>query len=131
MWVGPNVSMFPYLHLKGALVRMATNLMLVFSNPAEGKEDAFNAWYEGTHIPEMLGTPGVVAARRYEVAQPEGLPVPPQKYLAVYELDGDLGQVFAAIGERGKSGAISPGENTDRESVAMWVYAPRTDRITE
>jgi hypothetical protein len=121
----------PYLHLKGELVHMATNLMLVFSNPAEGKEDAFNAWYEGTHIPEMLGTPGVVAARRYEVAQPEGMPVPPQKYLAVYELDGDLSTVFAAIGERGKSGAISPGVNTDRESVAMWVYSPRTDRITE
>jgi len=125
------VSMFPYLHLKGELVRMGTNLMLVFSNPAEGKEAAFNTWYEGTHIPEMLGTPGVVAARRFEVAQPEGLPTPPQKYLAVYELDGDLGQVFAAINERGKSGAISPGENTDRESVAMWVYSPRTDRITE
>ena len=117
--------------MKGELVRMATNLMLVFSNPAEGKEDAFNAWYEGTHIPEMLGTPGVVAARRYEVAQPEGMPVPPQKYLAVYELEGDLGQVFGAITERGKSGAISPGVNTDRESVAMWVYSPRTDRITE
>jgi hypothetical protein len=109
---------------------MATNLMLVFSNPAEGKEAEFNAWYEGTHIPEMLGTPGVVAARRYEVAQPEGMPVPPQKYLAVYELEGELPEVFAAITERGKSGAISTGVNTDRESVAMWVYAPRTDRIT-
>jgi hypothetical protein len=110
---------------------MGTNLMLVFSNPAEGKEEAFNAWYEGTHIPEMLGTPGVVAARRYEMAQPEGLPAPPQKYLAVYELEGDLPTVFAAINERGKSGAISAGENTDRPSVAMWVYSPRTDRITE
>jgi hypothetical protein len=110
---------------------MGTNLMLVFSNPAEGKEAEFNTWYEGTHIPEMLGTPGVVAARRYEVAQPEGMPVPPQKYLAVYEMDGDLATVFAAINERGKSGAISPGAATDRESVAMWVYSPRTDRITE
>ena len=88
--VASNVSRLPYLHEKGELEPMATNLMLVFSNPAEGKEDAFNAWYEGTHIPEMLGTPGVVAARRYEVAQPEGLPVPPQKYLAVYELEGDV-----------------------------------------
>jgi hypothetical protein len=110
---------------------MGTNLMLVFSNPAEGKEAEFNTWYEGTHIPEMLGTPGVVAARRYEVAQPEGMPVPPQKYLAVYELDGEVATVFAAINERGKSGAISPGAATDRESVAMWVYSPRTDRFTE
>jgi hypothetical protein len=109
---------------------MDTHLMLVFSNPAEGKEAEFNAWYEGTHIPEMLGTPGVVAARRYEVAQPEGMPVPPQKYLAVYELEGDLAQVFTAINERGQSGAISRGEATDRESVAMWVYSPRTERMT-
>ena len=109
---------------------MDSHVMLVFSNPIEGKEAEFNAWYEGTHIPEMLGTPGVVAARRYEVAQPEGLPVPSQKYLAVYELDGDLATVFAAINERGASGAISRGENTDRESVVMSVYSPRTERIT-
>ena len=85
----------------------------------------------GRTFPRCSARPGVVAARRYEVAQPEGLPAPPQKYLAVYELDGDLPTVFAAINERGKSGAISPGENTDRASVAMWVYSPRTDRITE
>jgi NAD(P)-dependent dehydrogenase (short-subunit alcohol dehydrogenase family) len=103
---------------------MDTHLMLVFSNPTEGKETEFNTWYEGTHIPEMLGTPGVVAARRYEMSPPEGMPAPPQKYLAVYELDGDLAEVFAAINERGQSGAISRGEATDRESVAMWVYAP-------
>ena len=104
--------------------------MLVFSNPAEGKEAEFNAWYEGTHIPEMLGTPGVVAAQRYETAHVEGFPTPPQKYLAVYELDGDLATVFAAINERGASGAISRGGNTDRESVVMSVYSPRTERIT-
>jgi hypothetical protein len=48
----------------------------------------------------------------------------------VYELEGDLATVFAAINERGASGAISRGENTDRESVVMSVYSPRTERIT-
>ena len=76
---------------------MDTHLMLVFSNPIEGKEAEFNAWYEGTHIPEMLGTPGVVAAQRYETAQVEGFPTPPQKYLAVYELGDDPTTVIAAV----------------------------------
>jgi hypothetical protein len=109
---------------------MDNHLMLVFSNPIEGKEAEFNAWYEGTHIPEMLGTPGVVAAQRYETAQVEGIPTPPQKYLAVYELGDDPTKVMAAVNERGQSGAISRGENTDRESVSMWIYSPRTGRIT-
>lgn len=110
---------------------MDTHLMVVFSSPAPGKEDDFNAWYEGTHIPEMLATPGVVAARRYERAQAEGVPMPTQQYLSVFELEGDLDTVLAAINQRGQSGEISRGTNTDRESVAMWLYSARTERITQ
>lgn len=110
---------------------MDTHLMVVFSSPAPGKEDDFNTWYEGTHIPEMLATPGVVAARRYERAHVEGVPMPPQQYLSVFELEGDLGTVLAAITQRGQSGEISPGTSTDRDSVAMWLYSPRTERITQ
>jgi len=112
---------------------MDSHVMLVFSNPIEGREEEFNAWYEGTHIPEVLGTPGVVAARRYQAAQLDapGFPAPPQKYLAVYELSGDPAKVLAAMNERGQSGEISRGEATDRESVSMFIYSARTDRITE
>jgi hypothetical protein len=45
-------------------------------------EDAFNRWYETVHIPDLLGCPGWLSARRY-VAMDGG-----PKYVAVYEIDG-------------------------------------------
>jgi hypothetical protein len=112
---------------------MDTHKMLVFSNAAEGREDDFNAWYEGIHIPEVLGTPGMVAAQRFEVAALDspGVPTPPQKYLCVYEMEGDPSEVFNAMVERGRTGEISRGDSTDPTSVAMWFYSPRSERFTE
>jgi hypothetical protein len=55
---------------------------------------------------------------------------PPQKYLTVYELGDDPTTVIAALSERGRAGLISRGDTSDRASVSMWVYSPRTERIT-
>lgn len=50
--------------------------------PPDGKEGAFNDWYDGHHTPSHVqGVPGFVSAMRYQSA--EG-----PHYLAVYELDG-------------------------------------------
>jgi hypothetical protein len=45
-------------------------------------EEAFNRWYEGVHIPDLLGCPGWLSARRYVAL--DGGP----KYVAVYEIEG-------------------------------------------
>lgn len=70
---------------------MAPNLYLVFSKPpADVTDDEYNGWYGGTHIHEILATPGFVAARRYAMSSqasaglPAGFP-----YLALYETEGD------------------------------------------
>lgn len=44
-------------------------------------EDAFNDWYNRTHLPEVLDCPGFVAATRYECVDGE------PRFLAMYELD--------------------------------------------
>jgi hypothetical protein len=111
---------------------MDTHKMLVFSNPIEGREAEFNTWYEEIHIPEVLGTPGIVAAQRFELSKGQlpPAPTPPAHYLAVYDIDGDPAEAFAAMVERGKSGEISRGEATDPTSVSMLFYSPRTERFT-
>ena len=66
---------------------MPKGIMLVQSRPsAPAREDEYNKWYSGTHIPEVLAVPGVTGARRYKLlggddAEPA--------YLAIYELDAD------------------------------------------
>jgi hypothetical protein len=73
-------------------------LFVVESNCADPlKEDEFNEWYNKTHLPDMLETPGVVRAVRYQRIDPsEGQ----AKYLALYEIETDDFQALAkAAGE--------------------------------
>ena len=59
---------------------------LYVSSSADGSNgltaDAFNAWYNNKHIPELLQVPGLRSAFRYENANPEAKP----KFLCLYPL---------------------------------------------
>ena len=41
---------------------------LAFTNPAPGKEDEYNAWYEEHHLKDVINCPGFVSARRFRLA---------------------------------------------------------------
>jgi antibiotic biosynthesis monooxygenase (ABM) superfamily enzyme len=59
-------------------------LTVRLNTPADHEND-FNEWYNGDHVPALVGVPGVYCARRYIAL--EGDP----KYLAVYEMrDGEI-----------------------------------------
>ncbi|ALJ21965.1 DUF4286 family protein [Microbacterium sp. No. 7] len=62
-------------------------VLIAFVNAVEGKEDEFNDWYSGTHIPEILRLPQFAGAQRYEVADAPS-PVAPFRYATVYEVSG-------------------------------------------
>jgi hypothetical protein len=50
------------------------------------KEAEYNDWYNNTHLPDVLETPGVVRATRYENIDPaEG----EAKFVAIYEIETD------------------------------------------
>ncbi len=57
---------------------------LVENNADPAREAQFNDWYDNLHLPDALGSPGFVRARRYERHEfRDGR----AKYLAVYEID--------------------------------------------
>lgn len=57
---------------------------LVENNADPGRHAQFNDWYDNMHLPDALGSPGFVRARRYERhAFRDGR----AQYLAVYEID--------------------------------------------
>lgn len=72
-------------------------LWVVLTNPAEGKEDAYNAWYDGRHVADTLALPGLVAARRYAVTRSSGPQDAQWSYLAIYEIE--LDRVAEALAE--------------------------------
>ena len=62
-------------------------LFVVETNCADtAREAEFKEWYDKTHIPDILETPGFIRATRYENTEPsegEG------KFLATYEIETD------------------------------------------
>lgn len=72
-------------------------LWIVLTNPAEGKEDEYNAWYDGRHVADTLALPGLTAARRYAVKDIDGPDDARWSYLAIYEVE--LARVGEALAE--------------------------------
>ncbi len=98
------------------------HLFIALSNPVEGQEDDYNAWYDSKHVPECLRVPGFKSGQRFKLsASLHG--EPSQRYLAVYELEGDdpqaiLNALDATRAER------TPSDAFDRKSLSMWVFSP-------
>ncbi len=77
---------------------MPQTINLVFSEPPEGvTEEEFNAWYDA-HLDEILSVPGFVAAQRFRLEQWSEHPEDERfRFLAVFELDGDLETIMAEM----------------------------------
>ena len=94
------------------------NVMETNCNPA--REDEYNEWYDGIHIPDILATPGFVRARRYvhkEFRDGRG------KYMAIYEIETDNIEETMQIrlerrAEEHKQGRASAGRGNF--SFALW-----------
>lgn len=90
---------------------MAHHLYLAFSAALDGKHEEYEAWYDGQHMPDVLGVPGFISAQRYDVVgrRPRET-TRGYQYLTVYEIDSD--DVDATIGDlrsRVAAGAINAG----------------------
>jgi hypothetical protein len=68
---------------------MAKTLLVVLTEPVEGREDEYNDWYTNDHLDDVLKAAGFEAAQRFKfVASPlSKRPIAP--YLAIYEVDSD------------------------------------------
>jgi hypothetical protein len=115
---------------------MAKAILVVQANPSNPeREDEFNRWYNETHLPDVLRVEGYIAAQRFRVVEgvplAEGLPPPPHRYLAVYELDtDDLEGAAQRLRDQVLQGAIGISDTLDLQSVSVSFYAPITERLT-
>ena len=95
---------------------MAKGKLIVTAQPASTDTvDAFNGWYDESHIPEMLALPGFVAARRYRSLDGES-------YLTVYDAD-DVDTARAGLAEAQQSGAMTRpvGVRLDPPPTVEWL----------
>jgi hypothetical protein len=74
--------------------RLEKWLLAVETNCADhSRENEFNQWYDSIQVPDILETPGILRATRYEDSNPsEGR----GKFLVLYEIETeDIGQTLA------------------------------------
>jgi hypothetical protein len=117
---------------------VSPNLFVVLTNPIEGKDDAFNKWYDTQHVPEVLDVPGVVSAQRYDIAElkipsdedlPAQLPPPTHRYMVIYELSDDPDTVMTEFLKRVMAGTLSLGEYLDVTTASLTGWTPRGDHV--
>jgi hypothetical protein len=91
---------------------VSKSAFLMFSSPSEAeREDEYNDWYENVLFADVLKIPGVVAARRYRLADHQAAMFAGiangNRYLAMYDIDGsDPKSLDAEIAVRIADGRI-------------------------
>lgn len=65
---------------------------IVMSDCDPDQEDAFNRWYDDVHLPDLLRIPGIVDARRLDLAPFQSITDPETGALAVSDAGRQPGQ---------------------------------------
>ena len=94
--------------------------LIVYTSPADGREDEYNAWYDDVHLREFSALPGVINGRRFQVAG-DGK----AQYAALYELSAHPDAVMAAMNEGIKNGTVHMTDAVDPASISTVTLTPR------
>jgi hypothetical protein len=73
---------------------MGRYVFAVHSNPVAGRDEEYNYWYSNRHLHDLLACPGVVSARRLQLADKQIRTDLPFQYFALYEIETDNLQEF-------------------------------------
>jgi hypothetical protein len=106
---------------------MSRFVFVVYSNPTEGKESQYNDWYSHRHLQDLMAIPGVTSARRFKWSdmQLPGMPVPSQRYLAIYEVEATDKLAFQReMFERQADGRMPVSETLSQDGLAATFWDP-------
>jgi hypothetical protein len=100
---------------------------LIHSNPKQGRDDDFVAWYETRHLADVLRVDGVVSA---QLVKPSAAKAgSPSKYLAIFEFDtDDVQEIFAEMYKRGGTVEMPVSDALDTESIVTHLYEKLGER---
>jgi hypothetical protein len=108
---------------------MTNSIFVVFTNPVEGKEEAFNAWYSDIHVKEIVDIPGFVSAQRFRLSDAQNGPTGPHRYLAIYEVEGEPAAALAAL--KAARPDLQMTDALDRGGISAQMFTAITEKVTE
>lgn len=97
------------------------HIVVVLTEPTEGREAEYNDYYEKLHLDEVLATTLMSSAQRFKLTQQQGAACP-LPYLALYEVEADdpkdvLVNLNATRAQRVQSDALN------RRTAGVWVFS--------
>ncbi len=101
---------------------------MVYSNPAEGREEEYNDWYSNVHLQEVTRIEGFISAQRFELTKAQLVEEQHYKYMAIYEINnedvqGTTDRLVAASADLNMSTAI------DLDDLHVAIFKSITDII--
>jgi hypothetical protein len=108
---------------------MATALLVVLTNPVEGREDEYNHWYSHEHLDDVLAAAGFDAARRYRFIPTKLSRKPAAPYLAIYEVDADRRDEAEALLLKTANTDAMPISDALAQPAITWWFESITDRV--
>jgi hypothetical protein len=101
-------------------------ILVVHTEPASPEQEAaYNEWYDGIHVPDIVALPGFVGATRYKVSGTQMGPATPDvpRYVAIYEIDADdLDATIKGIGAGAADGTVRMGNAPLGAKSSMVLY---------
>jgi len=104
---------------------------LALTNPAPGREDDYNAWYDEHHLREVVefGV-GMKGGRRFRLADTQRAgPEPPWRYIAWYDLEVDDLEAYHRAPWRADTPPLKPFKGLVAEDYSAWVLTQMGEAI--
>ena len=104
------------------------HVVVVLTEPNEGREKDFNDYYEKQHLDEVLSSTGWESAQRFKLVDEQGRSCP-LPYLAFYEVEAENSEdVLTTLNET--RGQRVQSDSLNKRTAGVWVFAetgPRHD----
>jgi len=103
--------------------------LIVLTEPKEGREAEYNAWYNDQHLPEVTAIPGFGAAQRFKLKEAYGGEFK-QRYLSIYEIDAeDYSPAVNELLRRASTGAMELSQTLNPDKTAFAVFEECSPRV--
>jgi hypothetical protein len=109
---------------------MSTALLVVLTNPVEGRENEYNDWYSHQHIDDVLAAAGFTAAQRFRFAPSKLSRNPAAGYLAIYEVEADERDRAEALLLASANTEAMPISDAMAPGAITWWFESITERIS-
>jgi hypothetical protein len=108
---------------------VATALLVVLTNPVDGREDEYNTWYSDQHLDDVLAAAGFGAAQRFRFTPSKLSRSPAAQYLAIYEVDAEQRELAEQLLLKAANTEAMPISGAMAPQSITWWFESITDRV--